>query len=159
MSLTDQIEQFWTDFLAFLSTLVIPDWAGLIALLPVFVVIGIIGPLATLALLAWLGYGLTKPRTSVRYEEGTRTAPRDHLGQFIFPAGEPYCPVDGLIYASGTQRCDVDKTQLSIRCPKCETVSPATTNACPTCGQVLRLQRRTLVVATDGPPPGGAAVA
>ncbi|HEX7223160.1 MAG TPA: hypothetical protein VF231_07905, partial [Candidatus Limnocylindrales bacterium] len=95
MSLTDQIEQFWTDFLAFLSTLVIPDWAGLIALLPVFVVIGIIGPLATLALLAWLGYGLTKPRTSVRYVEGTRTAPRDHLGQFIFPAGEQYCPLDG----------------------------------------------------------------
>ena len=159
MSLTEQIEKFWADFLAFLSSIVIPDWTGLIALLPVFVVIGIVGPLATLAVLAWLGYGLTKPRTSVRYEEGTRVAPRDHLGQPIFPSGEPYCPVDGLIYASGAQRCDVDDTPLQVRCPKCSIVSSAAVTSCPNCGLVLRLKRRTMIVATDGPPPGGAAVA
>ena len=66
VTVVDQISKLWSDFLAFLSTLVIPDWAGLIALLPVFVVIGLLGPLLTLALLAWLGYGVTRPRTKVK---------------------------------------------------------------------------------------------
>ena len=34
-----------------------------------------------LAVLAWLGYGVTKPRTTVKVDEGTRVAPRDHLGR------------------------------------------------------------------------------
>jgi hypothetical protein len=159
VTIVDQISKLWSDFLAFLSKLVIPDWAGLIQLLPVLVLIGLVGPLLTLGVLAWLGYGVTKPRTKVTYEEGTRVAPRDHLGRPIIPAGEPYCPQDGLLYAFGTQRCDVDKTRLLLRCPKCDVVREASVSTCGNCGLKLSVERRPMIVAHDGPPPGGAAVA
>jgi hypothetical protein len=159
VNLIDQIQKFWGDFLTFLSTLVIPDWSALIALLPVFILIGLVGPLLTLGIMAWLGFEVTKPRTQIKYEEGTRVAPLDHLGNPIFPAGEPYCPVDGLIYRSGATRCDVDKTPLLVRCPKCELIRSAGITTCGNCGLVLQIQPRALVVATDRPPPGGAAAA
>lgn len=159
MTVLDQISHVWSDFLAFLSKLVIPDWPGLIALLPVFVLIGILGPLLSLAALAWLGYGVTKPRVKVRYDEGTKVAPRDHLGRPIVPAGEPYCPRDGLIYPMGRLRCDVDKTNLLVRCPKCEVVRTAGIATCGNCGLTLNLQPRAMIIASDGPPPGGAAIA
>jgi hypothetical protein len=159
VNVLDQISQLWSGFLGFLSKLVIPDWAGLIQLMPVFVLIGIVGPLLSLAVLAWLGYGITKPRVKVRYDEGTKVAPRDHLGRPIVPAGEPYCPRDGLIYPSGTVRCDVDKTGLLVRCPKCEVVRTAGLATCGNCGLTLNLQPRAMIVSTDGPPPGGAALA
>ena len=159
MTVLDQISHLWSDFLGFISKLVIPDWPGLILLLPLFVLIGVVGPLLSLAVLAWLGYGVTKPRVKVRYDEGTKVAPRDHLGRPIVPAGEPYCPLDGLIYPMGTLRCDVDKNNLLIRCPKCEVVRGAGVSTCGNCGLTLDLQPRAMIVATDGPPPGGAAIA
>jgi hypothetical protein len=159
VTVLDQISHLWSDFLAFLSKLVIPDWPGLIALLPVFVLIGILGPLLSLAALGWLGYGVTKPRVKVRYDEGTKVAPRDHLGRPIVPAGEPYCPNDGLIYPMGRLRCDVDKTDLLVRCPKCEVVRTAGVSTCGNCGLTLDLQPRAMIIANDGPPPGGAAIA
>ena len=159
MSVLDQISHVWSDFLGFVSKLVIPDWAGLIALLPVLVLIGVVGPLLTLGVLAWLGYGITKPRTKVSYQEGTKVAPRDHLGRIIAPAGEPYCPRDGLVYPTGTFRCDVDKTNLLLRCPKCEVVRDASISTCGNCGLAVSIQPRAMIVSTDGPPPGGAAIA
>ena len=159
MTVLDQISHLWSDFLGFLSKLVIPDWPGLIALLPLFVTIGLLGPLLSLAVMAWLGYGVTKPRTKVRYDEGTKVAPRDDLGRPIVPAGEPYCPRDGLIYPTGTLRCDVDRTDLLLRCPKCEVVRGAGDATCGNCGLTLSLQPRAMIVSTDGPPPGGAALA
>ena len=159
MTITQQIEKLWNDFLGFLSTIIIPDWSGVIGLLPIFILLGLVGPLITLAVLAWLGYGITKPRTVVKYEEGTRVAPRDHLGRPIFPAGEPYCPNDGLIYAYGTVRCDRDGTPLDVRCPKCGIVQAAGLGTCANCGLVLKVEPRTMIVAGDRPPPGGAAVA
>ena len=159
MSVLDQIQHLWSDFLGFVSKLVIPDWGGLIALLPVLVLIGVVGPLLTLGVLAWLGYGITKPRTKVSYQEGTKVAPRDHLGRLIVPSGEPYCPRDGLIYPTGTTRCDVDKTNLLLRCPKCEVVRDASISTCGNCGLAVSIEPRTLIVSTDGPPPGGAAIA
>jgi hypothetical protein len=160
VTVLDQISQLWSDFLGFLSTLVIPDWAALIALLPLFVLVGVVGPLLSLALLAWLGYGVTKPRVKVKYDEGTaRLAARDHLGRPIVPAGEPYCPQDGLIYPQGTVRCDVDRTGLLVRCPKCEVVRTAAISTCGNCGLTLSIETRAMIVSTDGPPPGGAAVA
>ena len=159
MTVIDQIQQGWSSFLDFLSKIVIPDWPGLIALLPVFVLIGLLGPLLTLAFLAGLGYGVTKPRTVVRYEEGTQVAPRDHLGRPIVPPGDPYCPRDGLIYPADRQRCDVDGTTLLVQCPRCEVVREATISTCGNCGLSLRNETRAMIVATDGPPPGGAAVA
>ena len=160
MTIIDQIEKFWTDTLGFLSTIIIPDWAGLIALLPLFLLIGVVGPLLSIILLAWLGYGVTKPRTKVKYDEGiVRTAPLNYLGEPIFPAGEPYCPSDGLVYPSGATRCERDKTPLSVRCPKCELVREARVDACGNCGLVLKIEPRALIIANDGPPPGGAALA
>lgn len=159
MTITDQIEKLWNDILGFLSTVIIPDWSGLIALLPVFVVLGLVGPLVTLAVLAWLGYGITKPRTVVKYEEGTRVAPLDHMGRPILPSGEPYCPRDGLIYASGTTRCERDGTSLLVRCPKCSVVQEAGIGTCNNCGLVLKIEPRAMIIAGDRPPPGGAAVA
>ena len=159
MTVLDQISRLWSDFLGFVSKLVIPDWAGLIQLLPVFVVILIVGPLLSLAVLAWLGYGITRPRVKIRYSEGTKIAPRDHLGRPIVPAGEPYCPRDGLIYPTGTLRCDVDRTDLLLRCPKCDVVRTAGIAACGNCGLKLDLAPRAMIISTDGPPPGGAAIA
>ena len=83
----------------------------------------------------------------------------DHLGRPILPAGEPYCPVDGLIYPAGATRCDVDRTTLLVRCPKCEVVRAAGQSTCGNCGLKLNLQPRAMIVSTDGPPPGGAAIA
>jgi ribosomal protein S27AE len=159
VTISDQIAKMWSDFLAWLSTIVIPDWSAVIGLLPLLLLIGVIGPLLTLAVLAWLGYGVTKPRTKVEYVEGTRTAPLDHLGAPIFPPGEPYCPHDGLIYPYGVTRCDRDKTLLQVRCPKCGLVRDSDIQTCGNCGLVLKIEPRTLIVATDRPPPGGAAVA
>jgi len=159
VTVLDQIQRSWSDFLAFISKLVIPDWAGLIQLMPVLVLIGVVGPLLSLMVLGWLGYGITKPRTKVTYDEGTRIAPRDHLNRIIAPQGEPYCPRDGLIYPYGTIRCDRDKTSLLLRCPKCDVVREASISACGNCGLALSLQPRAMIVATDGPPPGGAAIA
>jgi hypothetical protein len=159
VTIIEQIEKFWTDFLGFLSTLVIPDWGAVIGLLPLLMLIGIVGPILSIILLAWLGYGMTKPRTKVAYEEGARTAPLDYLGEPIFPAGEPYCPNDGLIYPFGAIRCDRDKTPLSLRCPKCGLVREASVEACGNCGLILSMEPRALIIATDRPPPGGAALA
>ena len=159
MTVVDQISQVWSDFLGFLSKLVIPDWAALINLMPLLVLIGLVGPLLTLAVLAWLGYGITKPRVSVKYDEGVRVAPRDHLDRPIIPAGEPYCPVDGLVYPFGEQRCDVDGAGLLIRCPKCEVVRGAGIPTCGNCGLTLSAPKRALIISTDRPPPGGAAIA
>ena len=159
VTVIDQIQQGWSTFLEVLSKVVIPDWGSLIALLPLLLVVGLVGPLLSLAVLAWLGYGVTKPRTSVKYDEGTRVAPRDHLGRIIPPVGEPYCPVDGLIHPSGRQRCDQDKTRLLLVCPKCQVVREAGIPTCANCGLTIRIEPRAMIVATDGPTPGGAAVA
>ncbi len=159
MTILESIEKFWTDFLGFISTLIIPDWSGLIALLPVLLVIGIVGPILSIVALGWLAYVVRKPRTKVSYDEGVRTAPLNHLGEPIFPAGEPYCPNDGLLYPFGTVRCDRDKTPLSVRCPKCELVREASVEACGNCGLVLNIQPRAMIIASDRPPPGGAAIA
>lgn len=159
MTITDQLQKMWSDFLGFLSTLVIPDWNGLIALLPLLILVGVVGPILTLLVLGWLGYGITKPRARVTYVEGPRTAPLDALGEPVFPAGEPYCPADGLIHASDRVRCERDGSLLLVRCPKCEVVREAGVRACGNCGLVLQVEPRALVIATDRPPPGGAAVA
>jgi hypothetical protein len=160
VTIIDTIGQAWSSLLEVLSKLIIPDWAGLILLLPVFVLILMIGPLITLAVLAWLGYGITKPRTKVTYEgDVRRIAPRDDQGLIVAPLGEPYCPLDGTIYPSNQQRCDIDKAVLLLRCPKCDVIREAGIATCGNCGLSLALESRVMVVATDGPPPGGAAVA
>jgi ribosomal protein S27AE len=159
VTISDQLQQMWSDLLAWLSTIIIPDWSSIIALLPLLLLIGLVGPLLTLAVLAWLGYLATKPRTKVDFVEGRRYAPMDANGKPIPPVAEPYCPVDGLIYDIGETRCDLDKTVLQIQCPRCDVVRDADQQACGNCGLIVKVDRRVLVSATDGPPPGGAAAA
>ena len=159
MSVIDEISKLWSGFLGFLSTIIIPDWAGLIALLPIFVLIGVVGPLLSLMVLGWMGYEILKPRTKVRYDEGAKVAPLDHLGQPIFPSGEPYCTTDGLIFPGGTVRCERDGAPLLVRCPKCDVTRAAAIDTCGNCGLILKIAPRAMIVATDGPPPGGAAAA
>ena len=157
-TITDEIQRIWGDFLAWLSTIVIPDWSAIIALIPLLLLLGLIGPLLTLAVLAWLGYGITKPRTVMKFVEGTRTAPLDHLGKPIFRRASRTCPA---------RRADLRRRRDPLR-PGQDAVRSAARSAAwsatPTSGpaatgQYLRVESRTLIAATDGPPPGGAAVA
>jgi hypothetical protein len=155
----DHLNNLWNGLLDFTSKLVIPDWGSLIALLPIFLVLGVIGPIVTILVLFWFIYVVRKPRTRVTYDEGPRPAPLDHLGRPIFPVGEPYCAVDGLVYPSGTTRCDIEGHDLSVICPKCGIGRGAAITTCANCGLVLRIENRARVVAPAGPPPGGAAIA
>ena len=93
-----------------MSTLVIPDWGALIALLPLLILIGVVGPFLTFIVLGWSSTSSASrgPRSS--FEEGPRPAALDAAGAAVFPAGEPYCRRDGLIYPSGTRRCDRRRT-------------------------------------------------
>jgi hypothetical protein len=43
----------WTAFLNWLSTILIPDWNGLIGLLPILLIIGVVGPGLTFLGLYW----------------------------------------------------------------------------------------------------------
>jgi len=52
-----------------------------------------------------------------------------------------------------------DKTRLLLVCPKCQVVREAGIPTCANCGLTIRIEPRAMIVATDGPPPGGAAAA
>src|SRR5207249_10584669 len=130
-----------------------------INLLPIFLVLGVLGPLFSLVALVWGWYFVSKPRTSVRLEEGPRLAPLDESGSPIFPVGEPYCLRDRLIYPFGSTRCPEDGSDLSVICPMCGVGRDAAIGTCGNCGLVLKVQQRARVVRSAGPPPGGAAVA
>ena len=155
------ISQLWSDFLGFISTLVIPDWASLIALLPLFVLVGVVGPLLSLAVLGLARLLVTKPRVKVRYDGGHAGRAARPLGDRSSRAGEPYCPRDGLIYPSGATRCDRDKTSSLAALPEVRgRPRGRASTTCGNCGLVARVKRgRARHRPTDGPPPGGAAVA
>lgn len=157
--LIDHLEGLWQGLLDFTAQLVIPDWGALIALLPLFVLLGVVGPIVTLLVLAWLIYIVRRPRPKVAFESGPYAAPLDESGNPIFPAGEPYCPIDGLVYPFETTRCDVEGHPLAVVCPKCGLGRSAEIDTCGNCGLVLRIAPRSRALRPAGPPPGGAAVA
>lgn len=160
MNLIDSLQQFWAGLLEFMTQFIIPDWSALIALLPVFVFLGIVGPLLTLVPLGILIYQARKPRVSTRIVEGPRLAAIGADGEPIFPAGLPYCRRDGLIFASGTQHCDRCRDDLSVVCPMCSLGRSALVDTCTNCGLVLKVKPQAVVVRpSSGPRPGGAAVA
>ena len=125
VTVVDQISKLWSDFLAFLSQARDPRLAGPDrAAAPSSFVIGLVGPLVTLGILALARLRRHRSRApSSRTTKGARPAPLDHTGRPIIPAGEPYCPRDGLIYPFGPQRCEADRSRLLLRCPKCEVVA------------------------------------
>ena len=159
MNLIDTLNQIWTQILEVTSIFVMPDWGFLISMLPVLIVIGLVGPFLTGLAIGTVIYLATKPRVKVSFVEGPRVAEIGPGGEPVFPVGLPHCRRDGLIYPSGTYRCDVDKTNLLLRCPKCEVVRDASISTCGNCGLEVSIKPRALIVSTDGPPPGGAAIA
>lgn len=160
MTLPEVLEGIWNSILDVTSLFVMPDWGGLIALLPILVVLGLVGPFLTFLALGTLIYLLRKPRVRVGYQEGARVAEIGADGEPIFPVGLPYCRRDALIYPSGSRRCDHCHDQLAVICPMCALGRSALIDTCPNCGLVLKVRRRTEVVPmSSGPKPGGAAAA
>jgi len=155
----DAIGQIVQGILNALGPILSPDWGALVGLMPIFLLIGVVGPLLSLLILGWFIYVVRRPRSRIPY-----VAPAPMPAQLVdgvpqYPSGEPYCPVDRLIYPFGATRCAVDGRDLAVRCPKCGVGREATIDTCGNCGLVLKIEPRTRQLQTVGPPPGGAAAA
>jgi hypothetical protein len=155
----DQLAALWGQVIDAASRFVIPDWGAVVALLPVLLAVLLIGPAITLAILAWLVYGVRKPRAKVSIDEGPRRVEASADRSPRYPVGLPYCVRDGLVYPSGTTRCRECGDDLAVVCPMCGLGRSAGLATCGNCGLVLRVEERTRVMRPAGPPPGGAAVA
>ena len=140
-----------------------PDWGGLIGLLPLFIIIGLLGPIVTLVALMWVWHSLHRRRGHVRLEEmAALPAPMDVEGRPSFPANVPYCEEHALLFPARARTCRIDGDLLRVSCPVDGTVRPAEVQTCPACGTrfVLGATAPSLMVASQGgPPEGGAAAA
>lgn len=154
----DALQQLWQRILEITTTFVIPDWGELVALLPYFLLFGVAAPIFTLLILGWVIYLVRKPRTKISLEVAPLRAPMV-AGKPDYPAGEPYCPIDQLIYPFGALTCDVCRRDLLVRCPKCSSGRLAHISTCGNCGLVLKIENRARALRPVGPPPGGAAAA
>jgi hypothetical protein len=153
----------WTAFLEWLSTILIPDWNGLIALLPLLIILGVTGPGISLLVLYWMYVRAREKRGKVRYDD-----PQPMLiaanadGSYAYPPNAPYCPTHHLVYPPTAHECDIDRGDLLVRCPVDDTVRPAGQQLCRSCGTRYQLgaSLAPVVVRKHGTPPaGGAAVA
>ncbi len=153
----------WTAFLEWLQTILVPDWSGLIQLLPILLILGVVGPGLSLLALYWIYVYATNRRGKVRWDEPTaEVAPRGEDGLPIYPPNVPYCPTHALIYPATYTECEIDREELSVRCPVDETVRVAGQQLCRTCGTQYKLgaSLAPVVVQRRGQPPaGGAAIA
>ncbi len=156
--IVDSLNQLWSNLLAFSGAFVTPDWGGLIGLLPVFLLIGVVGPFLTLLVLAWVVYGVRKPRPKVAFADPRRAAPLDEDGNAVFPAGEPYSPREQMIYEPGATQSQAGES-LVVACPKCALVRSAAEDTCGNCGLTFTLKPTTRSLRSVGPPSGGAAAA
>jgi hypothetical protein len=154
----DTIGDLFQQILDFTALFVIPNWEELIALLPVFLLLLVVGPLVSLLALAWLRYGILKPRSKAVFAELHRAAPLDADGRPVFPRGEPYSLAEGMIYEPGAVRSQTGD-DLLVACPKCGLVRGADLDTCGNCGLSFTLKPVTRSLRPAGPPPGGAAAA
>jgi hypothetical protein len=160
VNLVDVLDGAWNQILEVTSLFVLPDWGGVIGLLPVIVLLGLVAPFLTFVTLGMVIYLARRPQVIVAFEEGPRVAEIDTGGEPVFPVGLPYCRRDGLTYPSGTQRCERCRDSLAVACPMCGLGRSALLDTCTNCGLVLKVNRRAVAVrATAGPKPGGAAAA
>jgi len=104
VNLVDVLNGVWNQILEITSLFVMPDWGGVIGLLPILVVLGLVAPFLTFLALGTVIYLVRKPRIRVGFVEGPRTAELGPGGEPVFPVGLPYCRRDALVYASGTYR-------------------------------------------------------
>ena len=153
----------WTAFLDWLATILIPDWNGLISLLPLMLILGVLGPALSLLALYWLLNSATRRRGKVRIDEPQpEAAPRAADGTPIYAANVPYCPTHTLLYPPTYRECEIDGEELLVSCPVDETVRVASQQLCRTCGTRYQLgaSLAPVVVRSHGrPPAGGAAIA
>ena len=103
----------WTAFLNWLQTIIVPDWSGLIGLLPILLIAGLIGPGLTFLALYWLYVRRTNRRGKVRtFEPEPVLAQIGADGAYAFPANAPYCQTHHLIYPATYRQCPVDGEEL-----------------------------------------------
>ena len=156
--IVSQLEQIWNGVLGLLAVFVTPDWKDPISWLPVLLLVGVVGPLLSLLALAWLRYGVLRPRPKTAYADPRRPAALDDDGQPVYPAGEPYSPRERMIYEPGATR-SASGDNLVVACPKCGLVRSAAMDTCGNCGLTFSLKPTTRSLRPAGPPPGGAAAA
>lgn len=153
----------WSSILDQLTKVLVPDWPGLILLLPFLLIVGVLGPILSLMGLAWAWHWLTARRARVTVSEpAARPVELDAGGRALFPVNVPYCGEHGLVYPPSAVRCAIDGADLTVRCPVDDTVRVASITTCTACGTRFVLgaaSTSALVRRTVGPPPGGAAVA
>lgn len=153
----------WTSFLDWLTTVLVPSWGELIALLPIVLVGTLVGPFLTLLLLMWGWHLLRRRRGRVeRGEAQPSPVPVLEDGSHAFPANVPYCEEHALVYPARARECNIDGDELSVACPVDGSVRSASIDTCSACGTkfVLGIGAGPLTVTSaDGPPEGGAALA
>ena len=153
----------WTAFLNWLQTILVPDWNGLIELLPVLLIIGVLGPGLTFLMLYWLYVRAKSKRGKVKVDEPMpELAAKADDGSPIYPANVPYCATHELIYPPTYRECEIDGEELTVKCPVDETIRVAGQQLCRTCGTRYQLgaSLTPVVVRRQGrPPAGGAAIA
>ena len=153
----------WTAFLQWLSTIIIPDWNGLILLLPILLILGVTGPGLTFLALYWMYVRLHTRRGRVRTDEPAPLAIAAAAdGTFTYLANVPYCGPHHLAYPPTARECQIDREELLVRCPVDDSVRVAGQQLCRTCGTRYQLgaSLAPIVVRRRGTPPaGGAAVA
>ena len=155
----DAIGQLFQGLIDFLEPILIPDWRALIDLLPLFLLLAGVCTVLSLLELGWFLYVVGKPRSRIPYEAPAPVPARIVDGQPVYPAGEPYCAFDRLVYPPGETRCASCGRDLAVICPKCGTGRPALIDTCGTCGLVLKIDRGVPALRPSEPPPGGAAAA
>jgi hypothetical protein len=152
----------WTAFLEWLQSILIPDWNGLIQLLPILLILGVVGPGLTLLALYWFYVTVTRQRGKVRRDDPSPTpAERTADGSATYPPNAPYCRTHQLIYPPTATSCEVDGEELAVRCPVDDTVRVASQPLCRTCGTRYQLgaSLAPIVIRRRGRPPAGGAAA
>ncbi len=153
----------WTGFLEWLETIIIPDWGGLISLLPILLILGVVGPGLSLLALYWFYHRVTRRRGRVRIGDPEPTRARvGEDGNAVYPPNTPYCPHHQLVFPATARTCDVDREELLVRCPVDDMTRFASQDLCRVCGTRYQLgaSLAPVVVRRSGrPPEGGAAIA
>ncbi len=153
----------WTSFLDWLTTVLVPAWGELISLLPYAIIAGIAGPILTIIVLMWAWYLINRRRGKVdRRQPQPVAAPVGDDGAPVFPVNVPYCEEHALIFSPRSRTCSVDGNPLEVTCPVDGTVREAEIDTCTGCGTKFTLGAKSsasVVLSSDGPPEGGAAIA
>ena len=152
----------WDQVLAFLEKVIIPDWGALVALAPLFGVLGLLGPVFTLLALAWLHHRVTRRAGRVRIADpDPMPAQLDEDGEPIVPANVPFCVRDALLYPATATTCERCGDELKVRCPVDGTTRTAGQQLCRACGTkyVLGASSTPVTIRRSGRPPAGGAAA